>query len=144
MNDYFPQGNWKRYVEQNGNSTANHYESKLEEFRLEVSPESKSRETGLFAFQNLNDAESYGRFNRDADHHIYELETKSFSIHNYEITSFLMKFIKTNDIKMIERNYTLMRMYWLDLDEDLYYGTNISVVPELIIDQPALITKVIY
>jgi hypothetical protein len=78
------------------------------------------------------------------NHQIYELEPNSFSIHNYEITSFLMKFIKTNEIRMIERNYTLMRMYWLDLDEDLYYGINISVVTELIIDQPALITKVIY
>jgi hypothetical protein len=51
VDDYFPLGNWKKFVEEKENPTANHYESKLEEFRLEDSPESKSRVNRSFCIQ---------------------------------------------------------------------------------------------
>lgn len=145
IGDFFPLSNWGRFVQKSGNKAGVYYEKCMEEFRTEISPESVTRLKCLFAFKKIEDADSYASFNKGKNCHIYELEAKTgnYSIHNYDITSFMLKFIKNNDIDAIQSFHHLMRMYWLEFDDDIQYGYNIRYVPELLINKSPLVTKVI-
>ncbi len=143
VGDLFPLSNWSLYVQKNGNPAANHYEQKLEDLRIETNPLAQKRDVCLFAFEKLEDAEGFA-LKKEENHYIYELETKvgHFSIHNYNITSYMLKYISNNDISGIDSHHHLMRLYWLERDEDTYYGREIGDTPELIINTPPVVTNV--